>query len=275
MATPISVSKLIEFLEKWDVNYKKYENWETHNRNHKGPFGPVNGVMWHHTGSDSKDQRDLLRNGRTGLPGPLSQYGIAQDGTVWLIGHGRANHAGSGDDDVLGAVIDEVVPPVDNETNTDGNQHFYGIEFWYSGSHPMTDAQYFSGIRLSCALMDYHNWTGASVIGHGEWQPGKWDPGYAPSKMMNMSNVRHDVNEALKRGPNPVPTPSANTSPSKSDIYKQVWETDAAKPPANVNTGTNSYWWPMSILTYACEQATEARKNTEAIMKHLGMDTKP
>ena len=270
MAIPISVDKLIEFLDKWGVNYKKYENWSTHNRNHKGPWGPVNGLMWHHTGSDSKDQRDLLKNGTGSLPGPLCQYGIAQDGTVWLIGHGRANHAGSGDDDVLNAVINETTPPVDNETNTDGNRHFYGIEFWYSGSHPMTDEQYFSGIRLSCALMDYHNWTGASVIGHGEWQPGKWDPGSTKGKMMNMTNVRHDINDALKRGPKPVAT-----EPAKSQTYREVWETDAAKIPVQASDGDNKYWWPMTMLTEAYNEARIARKNTEAIMKMLGMDVKP
>src|SRR3546814_14951944 len=54
-----------------------------------------------HTGSDNSDQRELLYGGLSNLPGPLCHLGVAQDGTVWLVGWGRANHAGLGDDDVL------------------------------------------------------------------------------------------------------------------------------------------------------------------------------
>ena len=45
-----------------------------------------------------------------------------------LVGHGRANHAGLGDGDVLRAVIVEKRLPPDNEANTDGNAAFYGFE---------------------------------------------------------------------------------------------------------------------------------------------------
>lgn len=270
MATPISSKDLISFLNKWGVKWKGYGDWKNHNRNHKGPWGPVHGVMWHHTGSDSKDQRDLLKNGYSTLPGPLSQYGISQDGTVWIIGHGRANHAGKGDPDVLRAVINEDDLPVDNEALIDGNRYFYGIEFWYSGSHEMTDDQYFSGIKLSCALLDYHNWKGESVLGHGQWQPGKWDPGYSSGKIMNMDNVQRDVNGALKRGPKPVATPKPS-EPSRSTNYMETWRTDAMVPPKGHADDDNKFWWPENVLRLAAEQAEEANKKIEMIMKHLGM----
>src|SRR5690606_30054111 len=179
MATPMTASQVKAQLKKWGVPFKEYRSWSSHNRNHKGAWGPVNGFMVHHTGSDSKDQRELLYNGHSSLPGPLCHFGLAQDGTVWLIGWGRANHAGSGDDDVLRAVIAEDYgdyPPTDNEANTDGNSRFYGVEIWYSGSHGMTTAQYSSLLKLAAAVLDFHGWTKRSVIAHGEWQPGKWDP---------------------------------------------------------------------------------------------------
>lgn len=203
MATPMTPDQLISQLKKWNAPFKEYKDWRTHNRNHKGPWGPVNGFMWHHTGSDNLDQRELLRNGYEGLPGPLCHFGVAQDGIVWLIGWGRANHAGLGDDDVLDAVIAEKPVPVDNEANTDGNRRFYGAEFWYSGSHPMTAAQYTSGIKLSCAILDFHKWNENSVIGHGEWQPGKWDPGMKAGTMMNMDTVRSGIKTALSKGSKP------------------------------------------------------------------------
>jgi hypothetical protein len=208
MAKPMTADQLIIQLKKWQVPFKEYKSWRTHNRNSVGAWGPVNGFMWHHTGSDSSDQRDLLYNGRADLPGPLSQFGIAQTGTVWLIGWGRANHAGKGDDDVLNAVIAETKLPVDDEANTDGNARFYGAEVWYSGSHSMTTAQRRSGILLSCAILDFHDWNAPSVIGHGEWQPGKWDPGYKTGQMMPMDPLRKEIATQLAAGPPKPVTPT-------------------------------------------------------------------
>jgi len=286
MADPMTPAQLISQLKKWGVKYQEYGDWQQHNRNHVGKWGPVHGFGWHHTGSDNEDQRILLRKGYTDLPGPLSHFGIAQTGIVWLIGWGRANHAGLGDDDVLAALIAERNLPVDNEANTDGNSRLYGVEFWYSGSHPMTPAQYESGILLSAAICDFHNWTGASILAHGEWQPGKWDPGYAPGKMMDMDNVREDIDRRLEMGPKPVPTPNIEAVPApKSETYKEVWNTDSMKKPATHPSVENPYWEPESMLRYAAEQAAEANSKMhdllaevrynqamlKQIMKHLGL----
>ncbi|WP_342636789.1 MULTISPECIES: peptidoglycan-binding protein [unclassified Streptomyces] len=221
----MTAAQIVAQLKKFGIPFKEFKNWKTHNRNHKGPWGPVNGFMVHHTGSDSEDQRALLHDGFTALPGPLSHFGLAQDGTVHLIGWGRANHAGLGDDDVLQAVINEKPLPPDNESNTDGNRHFYGVEIWYSGSHRMSDAQYATLRRLAAAVCDFHGWTEKSVIGHGEWgSPGKWDPGMAPGKMMDMGKVRSDIKATLAEG---KPSPGKPTAPSKPKPVKPK-----PKPPA-------------------------------------------
>lgn len=213
MAIPMTPSQLLSQLKKWDVPYEEYKDWEKHNRNHKGPWGPVHGFMVHHTGSDAKDQRALLYDGISGLPGPLCHFGLAQDGTVHLVGWGRANHAGMGDDDVLAAVKAEKPAPVDDESNTDFNRHFYGVEIWYSGSHKMTDAQYKTLLKLASAVCDFHDWGKYSLIGHGEsGSPGKWDPGYAPGKMMEMDSMRDDVEAVLEGKPKP-PTPQKPSTP--------------------------------------------------------------
>ncbi|BDH14959.1 hypothetical protein HOK021_61380 [Streptomyces hygroscopicus] len=52
---------------------------------------------------------------------------IAKDGTVHLVGHGRADHAGLGDGDVPRAVITEKRLPPDDEADTDGNAAFCGF----------------------------------------------------------------------------------------------------------------------------------------------------
>lgn len=218
MATPMTPTQIKAQLAKFGIPFAEYKNWASHNRNHKGAWGPVHGFMIHHTGSDSKDQRELLYAGLSDLPGPLSQFGLAQDGTVHLIGWGRANHAGAGDPDVLAAVKAESALPTDNESSIDGNSHFYGVEIWYSGSHKMTDAQYASLRKLSAAICDFHGWTEGSVIGHGEWgSPGKWDPGYAPGKMMDMDAVRADIKATISEGKPSKPTvpPKPKPEPEK------------------------------------------------------------
>jgi hypothetical protein len=265
MATPMTHTKLLDQLEKWHVPYKGYRDWEVHHRPAStGAWGPVNGFMVHHTGSDSTDQRELLYNGRSDLPGPLCHFGIAQDGTVWLIGWGRANHAGKGDPDVLKAVINEdygSYPPTDNEATVDGNVHFYGVEIWYSGSHIMTREQYDSLLLLGAAICDGHNWTSKSVIGHGEWQPGKWDPGYSSGKMMDMADVRTDIQDTLKGG-----TVVTNPTP---DIFEEVWKTDAVKPPKGRETETNPLWTPETMARFAAEQSELANKKLDKIIAAL------
>lgn len=266
MADPMTSTQLLKQLKKWGVKYKEYENWEDHNRNHKGAWGPVNGFMWHHTGSDSKDQRLLLRKGYSSLPGPLCHFGIAQDGTCWLIGWGRANHAGKIDKDVLNAVINETALPHDNSADVDGNSRLYGMEIWYSGSHDMTVAQFNTAVLVSCAIIDFHGWNEKSILGHGEGQPGKWDPGIRSGEMRNMNTVRSSIAKRFKEGPKPV------ASNNESEVFKAVWQTDAMKKPFFNPNDENAYWWPESVLLRAAEQAMEANRKLDLIMKKLGIE---
>lgn len=211
MATPMTAAEIKSQLSKFSVPFQEYKDWATHNRNHKGAWGPVHGFMVHHTGSDGKDQRAMLYDGFADLPGPLCQFGLAQDGTVHLIGWGRANHAGAGDPDVLAAVKAETDIPTDNESTVDGNKHFYGVEIWYSGTHKMSDAQYATLRLLAAAICDFHGWSEGSVIGHGEWgSPGKWDPGIKAGTMMDMDAVRADIKATISAG-----KPSKPTTPTK------------------------------------------------------------
>lgn len=129
MSSPMSASTFLAALKDEGLTVVQVGDWRTHNRNQQGDWGPVNGVMIHHTvtkGTAATIQ--LCRDGHSDLPGPLCHGVIAKDGRVHLVGYGRANHAGLGDDDVLRAVIAEKSLPPDNEANTDGNRHFYGFE---------------------------------------------------------------------------------------------------------------------------------------------------
>lgn len=204
MAIPLSADRLLAALRAEGVRCVEYESWRTNNRNHRGPWGPVHGVMLHHTvTSGTAGSVELCYAGHSALPGPLCHGVIAKDGTCYLVGHGRANHAGTGDGDVLRAVIDEAPLPPDNGTGTDGNRYFYGFECVNrgDGADPWPAAQVDAMVRASAALCRAHGWGqrgGTSVIGHLEWQPGKIDPRPSPGGAdVAMPVIRARVAERL------------------------------------------------------------------------------
>ncbi|MFG3510258.1 N-acetylmuramoyl-L-alanine amidase [Streptomyces sp. NPDC047821] len=179
MATPLTADQLLAALRAEGVRVQEHAGWRTNNRNHRGAWGPIHGVMIHHTvTSGTASSVELCFNGHSTLPGPLCHGVIAKDGVIHLVGNGRANHAGSGDGDVLQAVINEQPLPADNEADTDGNRHFYGFEAINlgDGSDPWPAAQLDAIERASAAICRAHGWSHRSVIRHLDWQPGKVDP---------------------------------------------------------------------------------------------------
>ncbi|MFF1686088.1 N-acetylmuramoyl-L-alanine amidase [Streptomyces sp. NPDC058254] len=201
MAKPLSAAQFLAALRAEGVKVVEVGNWRTHNRQGHGAWGPVHGVMIHHTVTKGTAATvKICRDGHATLPGPLCHGVIAKDGTVHLVGYGRANHAGLGDDDVLRAVIDERPLPADNEANTDGNSRFYGFECENlgDGKDPWPAVQVEAIVRASAAICRAHGWEkdgDTSVIGHKEWQPGKVDP-RGPG--ITMPDVRRRVVERLK-----------------------------------------------------------------------------
>lgn len=211
MSTPMSAAKFLAALKAEGVQVVEVGDWEHHNRNSKGAWGPVYGVMIHHTvTSGTQNTVNIVKNGYSGLPGPLCHGMIAKSGKVYLVGYGRANHAGLGDPDVLRAVIDERTAPADNEASADGNRYFYGFECenMGNGKDPWPAAQLEAIERVSAAICRAHDWGPLSVIGHKEWQPGKVDPlGFT------MDSMRARIKSRLGGTPSkPTPPPSTSTT---------------------------------------------------------------
>ncbi|WP_149180883.1 peptidoglycan-binding protein [Streptomyces sp. TRM49041] len=206
MAPPFSPDRLVEILRAEGVRVVEYGSWRTRNRNHKGSFGPINGVMIHHTVSSGTDASvRLCYDGYASLPGPLCHGVIAKDGTVYLISAGRANHAGAGDDEVLRAVVAERELPAPNDRAADGNVHFYGFEAINlgNGRDPWPEAQLDAIERASAAICRAYGWTAASVIGHKEWTSQKVDP-----RGFSMTTMRERIDRRLGAKPEqPKPTP--------------------------------------------------------------------
>ncbi|MFF2960977.1 N-acetylmuramoyl-L-alanine amidase [Streptomyces sp. NPDC057963] len=254
MAQPLTAAKVVSALRAEGVRIVEVGNWRTHNRNSKGPWGPVNGSIVHHTVTKGTASTvAMVRDGYTALPGPLCHGMIAKDGRVHMVGWGRANHAGGGDPRVLEQVIAESygtrpTPPTKGNANgTDGNARFYGweCENLGDGKDPWPRAQYQAIVRVQAALCRAHGWSAKSVIGHLEWSNDKVDP-----RGFTMAELRSDVAERLKHPASWNPNeedPMAGIT--KKDIFDAVWKTDAIGGPADAaDHKTNPTWQAQSIL---------------------------
>ncbi|CAM5699850.1 peptidoglycan-binding protein [Streptomyces aurantiogriseus] len=220
MANPLSATALVSALRAEGVAVVEHPGWRTNNRNHKGSWGPVNGVVIHHTVTTGTSATvRLCFNGHSALPGPLCHGVIAKDGTVHLVGNGRANHAGTGDPDVLAAVAAEhATLPAPNQRTKDGNAHFYGFECVNlgDGKDPWPEAQLEAIVRASAALCRAHGWSARSVIGHKEWTSAKIDPrGFA------MADLRARIAARLDK--TPTDTGSGATKPAYQPFPGAEW----------------------------------------------------
>ena len=92
----------------------------------------------------------IVRDGRSDLPGPLSQLGLGRDGTVYVIAAGVAYHAGA-----------TFYPRQDN-------WRAIGIEAEHPGVGTWTPAQYDAYVRLVDALRKHYGVPLSNVQGHKE-----------------------------------------------------------------------------------------------------------
>jgi hypothetical protein len=146
-----------------------------------GSFAPI-GVMNHHDalkiGTTPAVRVNLLRNGRSDLPGPLCNIGLGQDGTVYVIAGGRANDSGTGNQDVLDRIRAGLAPAGDARTKgtVNGNAFFYDIEWANNGvGEAYPDVQLDAGFRLNAALLGAMRRPANSALEHREWTNRKID----------------------------------------------------------------------------------------------------
>lgn len=147
---------LATVLENAGLKVAEVAGWQ--NRGRPSPMKTIKGVMCHHTvgpKSGNMPSLNVLINGRSGLPGPLSQLGLGRDGTFYIIAAGRCNHAGKG---------------IWNG-ETDGNGCFIGIEAENTGSEPWPDIQLDAYRRGVAAILTHIGATTADMCcGHKEYR---------------------------------------------------------------------------------------------------------
>lgn len=191
---------LADVLRAAGLNVVERDGWK--DRGRPGTFGPVRGVLCHHTGptSSTLSATLLIENGRPDLPGPLSQLMLDKDGTFHVIAAGRCNHAGAGSWQGV----------------TTGNSSFIGIEARNDGGGevwpPVQLAAYERGVA---AILTHLHADAVMAAGHKEYALPK---GRKPDPTFDMVHFRENV-ETIMRGATPTTTP-ATTDPARSMLRK-------------------------------------------------------
>lgn len=245
MATPLSAEHFRAALKAEGVKVSEHPGWRTRNRNHKGKWGPVNGCTIHHTAG--RNSLSLCVNGTSSLPGPLCHTHLAKDGTATLVGHGRANHAGTFAANAHAAVVNESAshPRPDAAEPVDGNARYYGIEIENlgNGKDPYPAVQYDQAVRWAAALCRAHGWSADSVIGHKEGTRRKIDPSF------DMNRFRAAVAERLKHSAswNPGTDEEDEVPLTKSDVNTLFNTDNVIAVPADWSPG-NTHWTAASLL---------------------------
>ena len=126
--------------------------WRTRGHGH---FAGLMGIVCHHTATPAAAPGDypslrIVRDGRSDLPGPLSQLGLGRDGTVYVIAAGVAWHAGA-----------TSLPRQDN-------WHTIGIEAEHDGVSRWAPEQYAAYASLAATLAEHYGIPLSNVEGHKE-----------------------------------------------------------------------------------------------------------
>lgn len=190
-------------LRNWGLRVRVEDGWQYRGRPYT--FAP-RAVIVHHTASGrhsgNLSSLGIVRDGRSGLPGPLSQFLLGRDGTVVLVAGGYSNHAGTGG-------------PRNGVPANLGNTYAWGIEAENDGlGEPWSKAQLNAYYRLCASLLDLMNTKDVrKVFAHKEWTNRKIDPAG-----INMTNFRNQVKAALSDGESRPTVHLSRLQPGKRNI---------------------------------------------------------
>jgi hypothetical protein len=150
--------------------------WKT--RGH-GPQPEVQGIVCHHTAGATAGgdypALAVVRDGRTGLPGPLSHFGIGRSGRIYVIAAGRCWHNA----------------PSTSSYHT--NSASIGIEAENDGRQAWPAAQLDAYRKLCVELCKEFDLPASRVKGHKEVNTQKPDP-----HSISMTEFRADVARLIK-----------------------------------------------------------------------------
>ncbi len=184
---PYSLIWLPDVLLKAGLKVAPVDGWEERGR---GDIKQVKGVMCHHTAGpktgnmpslNTLKEGRLLNNG-TWLKPPLCNLGLGRDGTYYVIGAGRANHAGPPDPGGWRGV-------------TTANSNMIGIEAEHVGRPdvPWPDIQMEAYHHGVAAILKHLGLNEMNCCGHKEYAPSR-----KPDPTFDMHNFRARVAAILQ-----------------------------------------------------------------------------
>lgn len=227
-----SPDQVLKALDRWHVKIVKHTGWRTRGRPAStGDFGPLIGVVNHHTADKGKGKtltalrsgvRAIMRvliKGRSDLPGPLCHFSTDRLGRVHLVAMGRANHAGAFAANTVADTRAGRAPGLPGPTDSvDGNRLYWGNEVQNDGlGEDYTDSQVEALVRLNAALIELSKWSSNAAIQHKEGTRRKTDmskiDGHESGRF-----VRGQVALALSVGPERYGYPIVKPLPVQPNV---------------------------------------------------------
>lgn len=215
------------------------EGWKSRSN---GAMREIQSIVCHHTAGPLKGNYPSLntvKNGTSKISGPLAQYGIGRDGTIYVIAAGLSYHAGK-------------VAKVKH-----ANPHAIGIEAENNGEgEPWGDELMESYVRLVAALLKEFKLPLSAVVGHKEIaipRGRKIDPSFS------MDSFRSAVKRGYWKKDGQLPKPPI-TKPVKPPVDKPV-----AKPGSS---------WPAIPLKVTSKHTAESHKAWVELLAAVGYKDK-
>lgn len=266
--TPMSKAQWLAALKAEGLSVVEHGDWWNRERDDETgkTFGPVRGVVIHHTAGSSS--LGVVTSGTSALPGPLCHGYLPKSGKIYMISGGRANHAGTFAQNAYNAMVNEagIHPYPDSAEPVDANDSTYGIEIENLGNN--TDvypaAQYIAAVKWATAICRHHGWTEDSVIGHKEGTRRKIDPRGPVEGLgsFGMSTFRADVHNALALPAGVWPEEEEEDVALTDADVKKILNTDNVVRSPDDTTSENKFW---TLATYQRETYLRARETKEAV----------
>lgn len=208
------LTDLASVLRAAGLKVEEVAGWKT--RGH-GQMVTAETIVCHHTAGPAKGNYPSLgtvRDGRTGLAGPLAQLGLGRDGTVYVIAAGVCYHAG---------VVFE---------KYQDNWHAIGIEAEATGTDPWPSAQYAAYAKLCAVLRKRYGIPNGRVLGHKEVAKPK---GRKPDPNFDMDAFRATVAREYTK----LLTPQQEDGMSAADADRVIKQVNAVSAHLALNTAQN------------------------------------
>lgn len=222
---------VVEGLRSYGVTVRFWPGWEARGN---GQVSNYQGLELHHTGSNYGKAYATLVNGRSDLSGPLCNSSGDDDGGVTIIAANPANHAGASGGRAMGPL----------PTTGSFNKLMWGHEIVYPGTKPMTAAQYRTALILAAVISKILKRPNTDwVRGHAETSiTGKWDPGFASGKTIDLNKLRAEAKPLMAPVQGPVPAPKKKDNTVNNFPVTGVGALRLICPTGKASTTTARAW---------------------------------